>query len=675
MIRRLEIAACIAMATAAIVGDAVDCMAQTNAVQTGNWSTPATWSGGEPTDLVPAGIAGGFTVTIDQVNEVTNLLGVGSVAGQTGNLSITGGNLTITDTDTITAPNTPSLAVGAVAGATGVLTMSGGQVFVGDAAGSGIGNGELLVGNGGNGTMNQSGGTFQAADEIFIGLGGTGVGTVNVSGGTFEALGRSILVGFQGGNGTLNVTGTGDVNANFDMLVGFLPGSTATINLADSGTIDAGFLFTNFAAGPGGSTVNMTQTGGTYTARIAYVLGQGPGTTNMTHSGGLINVPTGPGDMVVSDGGGNTSTYNISGTASVTLLRSFIVGAFGGSNGTVNQTGGTITAGGGPAPEGRDGLLIGRDGDGVWNMSGGTNTATNVFLGDFDSSNGTMNISGGTLNVTGNLNVGAAIASNAVNVALPGPPPIPVRGEPGQTDPQGQALDANGIFNVIGTGGAINVAGNLLANPRDKGAARNDPGEENDSTLRFTLGATGISMIDVTLKADLDGAVIDINDTLGFFTTNPAASLTLIDAAAGFGNVYTLTANEAFVGPAGAGKNFSLAPGDASQFSLQILPSGPGEKLVLTKLAAGNDADFDNDGDVDGADFLTWQRGLGLTGAAATNMAGNANGDMVINGADLTVWRNNFGLPAVPAVGAVPEPSAALLLCVGLAALAVRRRS
>jgi hypothetical protein len=74
------------------------------------------------------------------------------------------------------------------------------------------------------------------------------------------------------------------------------------------------------------------------------------------------------------------------------------------------------------------------------------------------------------------------------------------------------------------------------------------------------------------------------------------------------------------------------------------------------------DADFDNDGDVDGADFLTWQRGLGA-GSAAT---GDANGDGQVNGLDLTEWRNNFGAAAVTA-GSVPEPGSLALLGVGVA--------
>jgi hypothetical protein len=87
-------------------------------------------------------------------------------------------------------------------------------------------------------------------------------------------------------------------------------------------------------------------------------------------------------------------------------------------------------------------------------------------------------------------------------------------------------------------------------------------------------------------------------------------------------------------------------------------------------------ADSDLDGDVDGADFLAWQRGLGLT-TGATRGVGDANGDEKVNAADLDLWKAQFG-PAVAtaAAQAVPEPTAAFLLVCGVATIGccVRRR-
>ena len=87
--------------------------------------------------------------------------------------------------------------------------------------------------------------------------------------------------------------------------------------------------------------------------------------------------------------------------------------------------------------------------------------------------------------------------------------------------------------------------------------------------------------------------------------------------------------------------------------------------------------DFDNNGIVDGADFLAWQRGHGTaTGALPAN--GDADNDGDVDANDLTVWKNQFGTPgSAPAVASIPEPATLALaamtsLCVG--AVGRRRR-
>ncbi len=50
--------------------------------------------------------------------------------------------------------------------------------------------------------------------------------------------------------------------------------------------------------------------------------------------------------------------------------------------------------------------------------------------------------------------------------------------------------------------------------------------------------------------------------------------------------------------------------------------------------------DFDDDGDVDGADFLDWQRQFGSTVTAFSGADGNGNG--MVDAADYVIWRKNF---------------------------------
>jgi hypothetical protein len=87
-------------------------------------------------------------------------------------------------------------------------------------------------------------------------------------------------------------------------------------------------------------------------------------------------------------------------------------------------------------------------------------------------------------------------------------------------------------------------------------------------------------------------------------------------------------------------------------------------------------ADFDQDGDVDGRDFLMWQRGFG-TLINATLADGDADGDGDVDTADLAVYQNQYfpgGTAPLALMHAVPEPGSALLLASGVLAFALKRR-
>jgi hypothetical protein len=94
---------------------------------------------------------------------------------------------------------------------------------------------------------------------------------------------------------------------------------------------------------------------------------------------------------------------------------------------------------------------------------------------------------------------------------------------------------------------------------------------------------------------------------------------------------------------------------------------------IVEYTASTATADFDSDGDVDGNDFLKWQRGVG---AGSSLSQGDANGDGVVNGTDLAVWRQQFHAASAPATTAVPELGVlGMLAAIWLAAgIAFRRR-
>jgi len=91
-------------------------------------------------------------------------------------------------------------------------------------------------------------------------------------------------------------------------------------------------------------------------------------------------------------------------------------------------------------------------------------------------------------------------------------------------------------------------------------------------------------------------------------------------------------------------------------------------------------ADIDDDSDVDGADFLSLQRQIGLgiddlTPFAVTVADGDANGDLKVDGLDIKLWESQFGSITPPdPLTTVPEPSSCILALSTLAAVFVRSR-
>jgi hypothetical protein len=159
-----------------------------------------------------------------------------------------------------------------------------------------------------------------------------------------------------------------------------------------------------------------------------------------------------------------------------------------------------------------------------------------------------------------------------------------------------------------------------------------------------------------------DGGLIIFNDRRHEGPNQPFADVVKVARS----TVEAVTANFSFLDgyqpAAGAGwydfdfdaDSQTLALLDTSNFQVHIFELGAAATLA--------DGDFDDDGDVDGGDFLTWQRNQGLHGGAATNAQGDADGNQHVNGLDLAVWRGQFGAGGTPAVQALPEPGAAGLI-------------
>lgn len=525
-----------------------------DAAASGDWSAPGTWTPAEPVAADNAFIDNGFVVGLSQAGEVANRVDIGNAAGATGTLNITGGDLAVGS-----GGEFPSIRVGQFAGSTGTLNMSAGNVTITGGTNNNLAQGDLMIGDLGNGNMLMTGGLITVSDEIVVGVGNGSVGVMTVNGGTVtngylnpaSGTGRSIIAGFSGGStGTINVGGTGTVTIRFDVLLGLIDNSNGTLNIADNGTVNANLLFSS----PSPTAVSViNQTGGTFNTLNGFVIGQrGQSTYNL--SAGTMNA----GNFVSVGDDSNNAVLNITG-GTINTGGEFLVSVFAPSNGTVNQNGGIINVG---VPGTRVGTVsVSRDGAlGTYNMSGGALNADRVFLGDYDTTLGVHNVSGGAIVVRGDYSVGGALASNAPSDAT-------------RTGDQGQALDAKGRLVVRGSAASINVGGHFFANPADKTRA----GAPNAATLVFEiLDASGTSLINVAGAADLDGAVIDLS-LIGYTPANGQV-FNLLSALGGIGGD-TGTGTTKVNGS--TGEAFLLASGDAANWQLRVTPIAgtPGEIL------------------------------------------------------------------------------------------------
>jgi hypothetical protein len=92
----------------------------------------------------------------------------------------------------------------------------------------------------------------------------------------------------------------------------------------------------------------------------------------------------------------------------------------------------------------------------------------------------------------------------------------------------------------------------------------------------------------------------------------------------------------------------------------------------ITAMAGGSSADFDQNGLVDGADFMIWQRGLGGAASLAT---GDADRDGLVDGRDLAVWKSMVPDPSPMSAYIIAEPAAGYVkMVIGLAAVFVAHR-
>ncbi|WP_428305346.1 hypothetical protein [Lacipirellula sp.] len=104
---------------------------------------------------------------------------------------------------------------------------------------------------------------------------------------------------------------------------------------------------------------------------------------------------------------------------------------------------------------------------------------------------------------------------------------------------------------------------------------------------------------------------------------------------------------------------------------LEDWTAGEAWLAIVQTAAASLPGDYDDNGLVDGADFLAWQRAFG----GATPLHNETASPGIVDAEDLNVWKQHFGVngDASTAVVQVPEPSAFALALVVIAPFACRK--
>ena len=280
-------------------------------------------------------------------------------------------------------------------------------------------------------------------------------------------------------------------------------------------------------------------------------------------------------------------------------------------------------------------------------------------------------VAGSKMEVGGTINIDDSNVNIAAGVTLFNNSDLNLAAATSDLRFSGETTIENGV-NFTGQGllhNSADGAGMRIANGVNFGQA----GIDNESRLAIGLDAPGEvsvnrfeSATDATLHMFIGGTtpgteLSNLLVTAGTAQLDGTLTLSLFDDGGDFAPEL--------------GDQFAIitAPGGVvGQFSDVVQPSGMPTGLLFevqytptsVVLFVDNtyEADFDRDGDVDGADLAVWKSAYGLNNYA------DANSDGISDGADFLVWQRQYGsgsaVMATSMAMAIPEPSTAALLLI-----------
>ncbi|MCA9261868.1 MAG: hypothetical protein KDA61_21770, partial [Planctomycetales bacterium] len=213
---------------------------------------------------------------------------------------------------------------------------------------------------------------------------------------------------------------------------------------------------------------------------------------------------------------------------------------------------------------------------------------------------------------------------------------------------------ASDVLGEVDNGGSIDIAGGGVVTFFDDVVS--------SGQFDISVGSKAVFFGDValdatsTLSIELNG---EADPRLNIFGEAMLGGDLALSLAGGFqpelGDRFPIA--DVLSGASGAFNNV-FAPVFAGGLTFEVNVLSSLVELEVVQAAPGAPGDFDLDGDVDGSDFLKWQR-EGHTPSGLAN------------------WQSNYGLgsPTQVNTATIPEPGTATLWAIGLAALAVRFRA